>query len=127
MEKDKMIKSKYIYQTSVTSDNKETIKRQCFAFGYLDGYFDEVVYEENIEICEMENKYYNLGFLEGKNDRLRQDNDILLKLEKATWVKKLALYDSMNGINGRKLSSLYKNLYEEIYQNNLIIRGEKKR
>ena len=126
MEKDKMIKSKYIYQTSVTSDNKETIKRQCFAFGYLDGYFDEVVYEENIEICDIENKYYNFGFLEGNNDRLRQDNDILLKVEKTQWVKKLALYDSMNGINGRKLSSAYKNLYEEIYKNNLIIKGKKR-
>ena len=127
MEKDKMIKSKYIYQTSITSDNKETIKRQCFAFGYLDGYFDEVVYEENIEICDIENKYYAKGYQEGVAERLKNNNNILLKVEKTEWVKKLAIYDSMNDINGRKLSSLYKDLYEEIYQNNLIIRGEKKR
>lgn len=39
---------RYINKTDITYTTKQAISKQCKAYGYLDGYYDGVIYEEYI-------------------------------------------------------------------------------
>ena len=39
----------YMYKTSIEDKDKVSIGKNCRAFGFLDGYFDEVTYENYFE------------------------------------------------------------------------------
>jgi len=112
---EKTITPRMIHKTHVTDGCKETIKKECFAFGYLDGYFDETTYENCIVTCDAQKNYYNLGFQKGVNDRLHaQDEDLeMYENTKLAWTLELAKHDYIHEIENRKLSKKYKNLYDE--------------
>lgn len=117
MDREKILKSKYIFNTEVTSKDLECTKKQCYSYGYLDGYFDEVVYEENLEMCDIHKKYYNLGYQDGVNDRLNIKDMDDYKLCKGNWIKAIADYDDKNNVKIRKLSrnslGMYNSFREE--------------
>lgn len=101
---------KYMFKTSIEEKCKETISRNCKAFGYLDGYFDEVTYENNFENSDENRANYEKGYLEGLKERLNEKQEVLEE-KKKTWIKKLASYDGQNGIKKRPISSSNKSLY----------------
>lgn len=119
MDKEKILKSIYIFNTKVTSKDLECTKKQCYSYGYLDGYFDEVVYEENLEMCDLHKKYYNLGYEDGVNDRLNIDDLEKYKISKGTWIKSIASYDGKNNIRVRKLSRNSLGMYSSFRESEL--------
>lgn len=105
----------YIYKTSVNVVSSEAIRKHCYVFGYLDGYFDEVIYHNYTLDIEQHFKPYSIGLHKGINDRLRmiEGDDSLkeYKEEKVLWLKKLAMHDALNGFTGRKFSARADQIY----------------
>lgn len=113
MDIEKIISPRLIHKTHVTEGCKETIKKECYGFGYLDGYFDEVTYESYINSSDTQKNYYNLGYQKGVNDRLHNQDEDIEEYEKTkiAWLIELAKYDNKNGIDNRKISQKYIEIY----------------
>lgn len=105
---------RYMYKTNILEKDKVSINKSCKAFGFLDGYFDEITYESNFEQNDENKANYEKGYIEGVNKRLSTDSKVLLE-EKKTWVIKLAIYDGENSIEQRNFSRNFKDLYLNNY------------
>lgn len=105
---------KYIYKTSLNEKTKDSIARNCKAFGYLDGYFDEEIYIQNIDYTGENLGNYERGYIIGTNDRLKQKKETL-QIEKTELIMKLAQHDGENYIKPRKISNKYKDIYQRNY------------
>ncbi len=104
----------FIYKTEIKEKSKQAIARNCKAFGYLDGYFDEEIYIGNFECTEDNNANYERGYTTGTNDRLKETKETL-QIEKTELIMKLAQYDGENNIAPRKISKKYKDIYKRNY------------
>ena len=104
----------YMYKTSIGDKDKVSIGKNCRAFGFLDGYFDEVTYENYFEKNDENKANYEKGFIEGVNERLVTEHKVLVD-EKKDWVIKLAIYDGKNNIDQRNFSKVFNKLYLDVY------------
>ena len=104
----------FIYKTEIKEKSKQAIARNCKAFGYLDGYFDEEIYIGNFEYTEDNNANYERGYTTGTNDRLKETKETL-QIETTELIMKLAQYDGENNIAPRKISKKYKDIYKRNY------------
>lgn len=104
----------YMYKTSIGDKDKVSIGKNCRAFGFLDGYFDEVTYENYFEKNDENKANYEKGFIEGVNERLVTEPKVLVD-EKKDWVIKLAIYDGKNNIDQRNFSKVFNKLYLDVY------------
>ena len=110
---------KYMFDTELKK-SCPSLERQCFAFGYLDGYFKEEVYEDLLDFKENMFVAYNLGYRQGESARLDKRQDVQeyeeWKKEKDTWIKSLAEFDAKNFVSGRRFSANSKPFYEKYYE-----------
>ena len=109
---------KYTFDTKLKTSSP-SIDKQCFAFGYLDGYFKEEVYEDFLEVKECMFVAYNLGYKQGEEARFlatsTKEGKEKWELEKHTWLKSLAKFD-INNFEGHRRFSLNSRPFYEKYQ-----------
>lgn len=105
---------RYMYKNSVDEKNKDIMARNCKAFGYMDGYFDEEIYVSNFEGTDDNRANYEKGYIKGVNDRMNTLSDVF-NIQKAEHIMKLALYDGENGCGLRKISRNFKDMYVRNY------------
>ncbi len=117
---------RYIGKTGVDVKSEAAIKKECFAFGYMDGYFDIETYKPNISNYGVEAMEYEKGYVHGVNDRLIkvEEDEKDYNAERKTWLFELAKYDSTNSIENRQLVSKDKEDYKYFY--NTIQKARKK-
>lgn len=121
---------KYTFDTKLKTSSP-SIDKQCFAFGYLDGYFKEEVYEDFLEVKECMFVAYNLGYKQGEEARFlatsTKEGKEKWELEKQTWLKSLAKFD-INNFEGHRRFSLNSRPFYEKYQEealeNVEIKGK---
>lgn len=121
---------KYTFDTKLKTSSP-SIDKQCFAFGYLDGYFKEEVYEDFLEVKECMFVAYNLGYKQGEEARFlatsTKEGKEKWELEKHTWLKSLAKFD-INNFEGHRRFSLNSRPFYEKYQEealeNVEIKGK---
>lgn len=104
-----MFSNKYMYKNRLNELSKDSIARNCKAFGYMDGYLDEEIYSSIFEYNDNNNANYEKGYIEGVNARLKEDSDVFL-MQKSEHIIKLAMYDGESGIAPRKISRNYKDI-----------------
>lgn len=73
-----MFSNKYMYKNRLNELSKDSIARNCKAFGYMYGYLDEEIYSSIFEYNDNNNANYEKGYIEGVNARLKEDSDVLL-------------------------------------------------
>lgn len=113
---EKYFKGRYIYKTSIDRKGEIGIKNQCYAFGFLDGFLDEITYRDNIkEECDKTRFNYDKGYLEGTKERLDLEPNEVIKI-KDDWVKSLGIYDAENFIDSRVIGAKYKDMYNSYYK-----------
>ena len=114
---------KYMYTYFCPNSSFNDYSSQCEFMGYLDGYFDEKVYYSYIE-TEKNNedllKIYAKGYKKGQTNRrkVKDEEPKQLIKEKEEWLRKLALFDTMNNVNNRVFSE-YAFDYYDLYKNNI--------
>lgn len=112
---------RYMYKTEITNKGREQAARNCKAFGYLDGYFDENIYLDNFEYTDYNNANYEKGYNEGTKERLRI-NTSDLQIQKTEFIIKLAQFDGQNNIDLRKISNPFREIYLKNYYKSKLTR-----
>jgi len=94
-----------------------SLENQCFELGYCDGYFDENAYREEIYSYQGMSEYYLKGYEQGLTTGhiTRCTNQKGWKSIKVGAIIGLATKDAFNSVEKRKISTEFKLLYDEKY------------
>ena len=100
---------KYTFDTKLKTSSP-SIDKQCFAFGYLDGFMDEELYKQYLN--NEKSLEYDLGYQEAKSLK----KDLNLKIVKEIWLLKLAVFDAQNKKPRKGFSEEAEAIYSLNYQ-----------
>ena len=104
----------YMNKTNLASSMVEENKIISYTYGYLDGYFEEKIYEKYVLESNNQGYYesYNTGCQDGIKDGSYVNKSALQK-QKEEFIKELVIFDMINNRCRKDLTNQAQSIYDK--------------